>query len=349
MKLTCGVLAIVVVGVSVGACAGSQTPAQICTAAETVEAAKGIIWQQADQVPLTADHPQPDFSSEASRGALQFELVTVAGQDEVTGKTTCSAQARFTLTPERSGSSTLQTYRALYTGYEDVQFLPGFLKTGTGAGAVTFSRQPSADGSQFVYEVASQVWEQLLSTAILAATPPDSIPEEKSAAVAQPTNTPARGRQQGSDARQGRCHMGSCSWSRELSRSTVGKSAKGTLIELTLQGGESIHEDGDYDDQAPIKWNRSPHRVHVFCSRTLPLVMQQFEEGGLQTDFLDIRPDSSPPGVLDGSLSLYMQTCHPGVERGTAGFEASNGYSASEELFLQIEPALQKPADVLRF
>lgn len=115
--------------------------------------------------------------------------------------------------------------------------------------------------------------------------------------TASSTSTAAEG-----EARQGNCHMGECSWSRELKRETIDARTSGRLIRLSLLGGTS-------DDQgSAIKWDRAPHAVYVFCSLALPSTILELD-GGWQVDVLDLA--GTLPDVMFSSAMLYGDTCHP--------------------------------------
>ena len=107
----------------------------------------------------------------------------------------------------------------------------------------------------------------------------------------------------------GRCYMGSCSWSKEISVEKIGESSKGTLFTKLILGGNSQHKGVNYpnfyNSNIKINWNKEPHNVYVFCSKTLPAVMM-----GDQVDFLDV--SFGIPGVLISSLEIYSDTCHRG-------------------------------------
>ena len=126
----------------------------------------------------------------------------------------------------------------------------------------------------------------------------------------------------------GRCHMGECSWSRELGRETVRETPDGRLLRLRLLGGGSVMtEEGDYesayDERRRIEWNDEPHEVFVFCSTRLPAVLFEID-GGLQVDVLDFVEGN--PGYLESSSNLYIATCHGRAALEETDFAARHGY-----------------------
>ncbi|HLZ77154.1 hypothetical protein [Phenylobacterium sp.] len=139
----------------------------------------------------------------------------------------------------------------------------------------------------------------------------------------------------------GGCHMDRCSWSREVGRKVLGRSARGTLYQLSLLGGESAKNQ-------PIKWAASPHAVWVFCSTSLPTVMTEDGHHRLETTLLPLRADGDLPGVLESDFALYAQTCHGVREPGNdaPAFAARFGYAALPDDTLDNAP-LTAPADIL--
>lgn len=129
-------------------------------------------------------------------------------------------------------------------------------------------------------------------------------------------------------ARIGRCHGGVCSWSIEQSRATVEKESSGTLLKITLIGGESSHPDGEYDLRQRIIWNREPHEVFVFCSKAFPALIVEQEDGFVVESF-DF--SGSVPAYKQANASLYAQTCHGNrADWSAEGFALNFGYSATE-------------------
>lgn len=147
----------------------------------------------------------------------------------------------------------------------------------------------------------------------------------------------------------GRCHMGECSWSRELSQAILKENASGTLVKITLLGGSSSHPDDDYPagfgPKVPISWARKPHDVFVFCSLHLPAVMMAVD-GAWQTDVLDF--NGGIPGVLESSAALYSRTCHSNSEAWLdSSFAARNHYRPFEDGSSELE--LSSPQQIFNY
>ena len=107
----------------------------------------------------------------------------------------------------------------------------------------------------------------------------------------------------------GRCHMGECGWTREMSRDFVGTSARGYLVRLEIVRGTSTNARGGSAQKRPIKWDKKPESTFVFCSKSLPAVMFTLD-GEFSTHLLDLLPKGSIPGYQEASLALYMAVCH---------------------------------------
>ena len=112
--------------------------------------------------------------------------------------------------------------------------------------------------------------------------------------------------------RVGKCHMGDCAWSKELSRKVLKENDESKLFVLSLIGGSSHHSDvSDYpnkfDKKLNISWNKKPHNIYVFCSKKIPSVMMK-NGHSLQVDVLDFI--KGPPGIMDSSASEYAFVCH---------------------------------------
>jgi len=144
---------------------------------------------------------------------------------------------------------------------------------------------------------------------------------------------------------QTNCHTDACSWSKELSRDFVGSTAKGTLYELLMLSGSSMHRSGSYERKQPIIWSAKPHKSYVFCSKTLPMVMGRYD-GQFQIDFLQI--GQGVIGAYLSSLSLYAYVCHNVQIKGEIGFAKSFGYRPELSEFEGIQGRLASPEDILR-
>lgn len=145
----------------------------------------------------------------------------------------------------------------------------------------------------------------------------------------------------------GRCYMGECSWSVEQARTTIRKESSGRLIAVTLLGGTSYHEEaadypGRFRPNLKIEWNSAPHKVYIFCAKSLPATMM-VTENGLEVDVLDFV--NGPPGMMEGSAALYTSVCHGRHVRWTEkGFARKFGYRALPSDKQEI--SLDEPEDI---
>ena len=114
----------------------------------------------------------------------------------------------------------------------------------------------------------------------------------------------------------GRCHMGSCSWAKWLSVKSVGSSGSQEVLEATLLGGDSEHEEVEDYPSSPkgvaINWSTESHTVKVTCSHTEPSV---------STDVLSLNPETGVPGVQESAAELYFAACHSHFDGYPSGIE----------------------------
>lgn len=140
----------------------------------------------------------------------------------------------------------------------------------------------------------------------------------------------------------GRCHMGECSWSREIAMNLVEQRDDDRLFKINLLGGTSTMRGSRFPkldgSDADITWNDKSHEVYVFCSQELPAVVSKFDREW-QVDVLDFV--NGPPGVLEGSAALYSNYCHGNSLAWTsAGFSSKHGYGVpvSDEILIKKGP-----------
>ena len=123
--------------------------------------------------------------------------------------------------------------------------------------------------------------------------------------------------------RMGRCHMGECGWTREISRDFVGTSPRGYLVSETF----------------------------VFCSKTLPAVMFTLD-GEFSVHLLDLYKGGSIPGYQESSLALYMDVCHNvNVHRKYEDpkvYVERFRYEGERTRYAAVEEAVKQPADILK-
>lgn len=151
--------------------------------------------------------------------------------------------------------------------------------------------------------------------------------------------------------RMGRCHMGECGWTREISRDFVGASARGYLVRLDLLRGTSTNPGGGSAQKRPIKWEKKPGNTFVFCSKTLPAVMFSLD-GELTTHLLDLYPKGSIPGYQEASLALYMGVCHNvdvhARHEDSKVYIERYGYDGERVRYRAVAEAVKEAANILR-
>jgi hypothetical protein len=151
--------------------------------------------------------------------------------------------------------------------------------------------------------------------------------------------------------RMGRCHMGECGWTREISRDFVGTSPRGYLVKLEILRGTSTNPGGGPAQKRPIKWEKKPENTFVFCSKSLPAVMFTLDDE-LQTHLLDLFPNGSVPGYQEASLAIYMAVCHNvDVHRKYEDpkvYVERFQYQGERTRYRAVEEAVKTPADILK-
>ncbi len=157
-------------------------------------------------------------------------------------------------------------------------------------------------------------------------------PPPKVAAPAQTAPVPTGASESGQAvARLRWCNMGSCSWSKELSRDVVEQIGDSVLYRLHLLGGESDMDETDSEaDFQKVKWNAEPHDTMVFCSKRYPAVFLP----GNGIYILPLNPDHSFPNVLTSDFSIYRDVCGPNSSSPDTSdeFARAFGYAITEEM-----------------
>lgn len=152
--------------------------------------------------------------------------------------------------------------------------------------------------------------------------------------------------------RLGRCHMGECGWTREVTRDLAGTSARGYLLRLEIVRGVSVNTSGGSAQRKPIKWDRKAEDTWVFCSKSLPAVMFTLD-GELQTHLLDLYPKGRLAGYQEAGFALYMAACHNiNVHRkyeDPSVYAERFRYEARQDLFRKVSDGIKKPEDILTF
>ena len=151
--------------------------------------------------------------------------------------------------------------------------------------------------------------------------------------------------------RMGRCHMGECVWTREISRDFIGTSPRGYLVKLELLRGTSTNPRGGPASKRPVKWEKTPGETHIFCSKSLPAVMFTLD-GEFSVHLLDLFGRGSIPGYQESSLALYMAVCHnvnvhQKYEDPKVYVERFK-YEGDRTRYRAVEDAVKQPADILK-
>lgn len=151
--------------------------------------------------------------------------------------------------------------------------------------------------------------------------------------------------------RMGRCHMGECGWTREISRDFVGTSPRGYLVKLEILRGTSTNPRGGPASKRPVKWEKTPDETFVFCSKTLPAVMFTLD-GDFSVHLLDLHASGRIPGYQEASLALYMDVCHNvNVHRKYEEpkvYVQRFKYEGDRARYRAVEDSVKQPADILK-
>lgn len=127
---------------------------------------------------------------------------------------------------------------------------------------------------------------------------------------------------------QGRCHMGSCSWSRWLAVRRL-SAGPNVVVQATVLGGTSEHaETSDYPsspDGVAIEWNDEPHELTIRCSYSHPSVVHGEESTELPFD-----SEQGVPGAYESAAEIYFQACHSDFD-GYSIAERRHGYRVEHD------------------
>jgi hypothetical protein len=109
-----------------------------------------------------------------------------------------------------------------------------------------------------------------------------------------------------SEPQMGNCNGGNCSWSVTINKTVLEKQKTGVLYRIELIGGTSEHKDGEYPDRysknVNVEWNKESHKVEVYCSTKLPLLVMDD-----QVTLLDLH---NVPGVFVADANLWFGVCY---------------------------------------
>ena len=144
----------------------------------------------------------------------------------------------------------------------------------------------------------------------------------------------------------GRCHMDSCWWWKVASMETVRTGATGRLVKV-LARTTSEEFSSDYVDQhgypgnpqSTATWDVRPLEIYLFCSKTLPAVIEYDKNQRKYRVAIPFDNDGVPWGATEGAANLYAHACN----QGRAGTYAINPAFAEAEITLDV------PEDILSF
>ena len=124
----------------------------------------------------------------------------------------------------------------------------------------------------------------------------------------------------------GRCYPGGCSWFDIRSFEVVRETERAALIKINTREGGSEHA---MSADAPrssrgvrIEWG--PYEeAYVFCSREMPAIMGQLENGSYEAQELDLINGGVPEEFM---ATQYGHVCHPDGEMSGDGAAERLGY-----------------------
>ncbi len=145
---------------------------------------------------------------------------------------------------------------------------------------------------------------------------------------------------------RGRCHMDSCWWWKVASMETVRAEATGRLVKV-LARTTSEEFSSDFVDQhgypgnpqSTATWDVRPLEIYLFCSKTLPAVIEYDKYQRKYRVAIPFDNEGVPWGATEGAANLYDHACN----QGRAGTYAINPAYAEAEITLDV------PEDILSF
>jgi hypothetical protein len=174
-----GLMAAGLLGLS--ACSQAEDPAKVCAATETQDQVKDLLVQAANKVEGAIGVTATDLDATKLKPLVKIDLVTLAGNDATTHKITCNARASLVVPKD------LRDHAIPVAGLTDAEtMLSG------NAVPITFTRQPAANGSGYVFGVDKGepigaglvvAWEAMKDAAKAGANASPPAPAQTSAAV----------------------------------------------------------------------------------------------------------------------------------------------------------------------
>lgn len=126
----------------------------------------------------------------------------------------------------------------------------------------------------------------------------------------------------------GRCYPGGCQWFDIRTFEMVRETERAALIKISTREGESTHAmSADHPRSSRgvlIEWGPY-HDVYVFCSRELPALLSQTENGSYEVQRLDLIRGYVPEELI---ATRYGHVCHPDGGMQDYGAAERLGYRA---------------------
>jgi hypothetical protein len=143
---------------SLAACSIANDPAKICAAPETQDQVRDLLTQAAIKAAnlMKGDASNLSVSAAQLKPMIKFDLATLTSFDQTTKKTVCSAQVSI-----NAPADILQTPANPF-GTTPAPMLNG------GQQALTYTKQPAADGKQFVFSIEQDAEMPMTALAMLA-------------------------------------------------------------------------------------------------------------------------------------------------------------------------------------
>ena len=144
----------------------------------------------------------------------------------------------------------------------------------------------------------------------------------------------------------GRCHMDSCWWWKVASQETVRSGVTGRLVKVMAR---TTYEEftSDYVEQhgypgnprSIAQWDEQPMEVYLFCSKTLPAMIDYDKDRRKYQVVIPFDNDGIPWGYTEGAANLYVHACNNGQ---TFTYDIKQAYAEAETI-------LDLPEDIFSF
>jgi hypothetical protein len=131
----------VMAAAGLAACSQAEDPAKVCASAETQDQVRTLLVQAAGKVQSALTGTAPDVDANKLKPLVKLDLVTLGANDATTHKITCNAQASLVVPKD------VLSHASPEARVGDPRIVSG------DAVPITFTRQPTANGSGYVFEV----------------------------------------------------------------------------------------------------------------------------------------------------------------------------------------------------